>query len=161
METSMPILRAVILLPIIIFLGACDSESTSLPVDVNADEQQIRQLTQDWFDAENRKDLDSIMGFVAERVVMEVPGMPIIEGKQAMRVFMTTFLESLVGITAGPMTIVVSNSGDVAYQFGTSTAVFAGPDGEFEDPEKYLFVWKKINGEWKAVAGAFSSDQTM
>ena len=157
----MSFLRAAILLPIIVFVGACDSEPTSRPVDVNADEQQIRQLTQEWFDAENRKDLSTIMGFVAEGIVMEVPGVPIIEGKQAMRDFMTTFLKSLVGITSGPMTIVVSNSRDVAYHFGTSTAVFEGPDGEFEDPEKYLFVWKKIDGEWKAVAGAFSSDQSM
>ena len=33
-----------------------------------------------------------------------------------------------------------------------------GSDGDFEDPEKYLFAWKKIYGEWKVVAGAFSSD---
>ena len=155
----MSILKAVILLPIIIMISACNSGPTSDPVDLVADEQQIRQLTQDWFDAENRKDLDTIMGFVAEGILLQVPGMPVIEGKQAMRDFMTTFLDSQVGITGGPMTIVVSESGDVAYHFGTSTAVFVGPDGEFDDPEKYLFVWKKIDGEWKAVAAAFSSDQ--
>lgn len=156
----MSILKAAILLPLIILVTACNSDPASDSVDLVADEQQIRQLTQDWLDAENRKDLDTIMGFVAEGFLMQVPGMPVIEGKKSMRDFMTTVLDSLVGITGGPMTIVVSESGDIAYHFGTSTAVFVGPDGEFEDPEKYLFVWKKIDGEWKAVAVAFSSDQT-
>jgi len=82
-----------------------------------------------------------------------------IEGKDAQRSLMATLLESMVSITGGPMTIVVSESGDIAYQYGTSTAIIKGPDGEFEDPEKYLFVWKKIDGEWKVVAGTFSSDK--
>lgn len=144
----------------LIVLGSCNtgSESASPPVDLAAEEQLIRQATQDWYDAENRKDLDAIMEFVAEGFVMQVPGMPVIEGKEAMRSFMATFLESLASISGGPMTIVVSPSGAMAYHFGTSTALIEGPDGQFEDPEKYLFAWEKIDGEWKAVAGAFSSD---
>lgn len=155
--------KAVALFPMLIVLGACNtgSESASPVVDLAAEEQLIRQATQDWFDAENRKDLDAIMEFVADGFVMQVPGMPVIEGKEAMRSFMGTFLESLTSIAGGPMTIVVSRSGDTAYHFGTSTAVIEGPDGQFEDPEKYLFVWEKIDGEWKAVAGAFSSDLPM
>ena len=125
-----------------------------------SEEQQIRQSTQEWFDAENRKDLETIMQFVSEDIVLQVPGMPVIEGKEAMRTFMTTFLEALVSITGGPMTIDVSAGGDVAYHFGTSTAIINGPNGEFEDPEKYLFAWKKIDGKWKAVAAAFSSDKS-
>jgi ketosteroid isomerase-like protein len=128
-------------------------------VDLQAEEQQIRQFTQEWYDAENRDDLDAIMPFIAEESVLQMPGMPMIEGKEAQRSLMAMLLESMVSITSGPMTIVVSESGDIAYQYGTSTAIIKGPDGEFEDPEKYLFVWKKIDGEWKVVAGTFSSDK--
>ena len=127
-------------------------------VDLQAEEEQIRQFTQEWYDAENRDDLDAIMPFIAEESVLQMPGMPTIEGKDAQRSLMATLLESMVSITGGPMTIVVSESGDIAYQYGTSTAIIKGPDGEFEDPEKYLFVWKKIDGEWKVVVGSFSSD---
>ena len=128
-------------------------------VDLQAEEEQIRQFTQEWYDAENRDDLDAIMPFIAEESVLQMPGMPTIEGKDAQRSLMATLLESMVSITGGPMTIVVSESGDIAYQYGTSTAIIKGPDGEFEDPEKYLFVWKKIDGEWKVVVGSFSSDK--
>ena len=157
----MPISRAVVLFLAVTLAAACGAEPAPPAVDLQAEEQEIRRLTQDWYDAENRKDLDAIMRFVAEGIVMQAHGMPPIQGKEAMRSFMTTFLQSLVSITGGPMTIAVSESGDMAYHFGTSTAVFEGPDGEFEDPEKYLFAWKKIDGEWKVVAGAFSSDQSM
>jgi ketosteroid isomerase-like protein len=153
--------KAVPSLLIAILCGACATQPPPPAVDLEAEEQQIRQLAQDWFEAENRKDLDAIMEFVAERVVVQVPGVPIIEGKAAMRDFMAPVLESLVSITGGPMTVVVSEGGDMAYQFGTGLGVFEGPEGQFEDPQKYLFAWQKIDGEWKAVAGSFSSDVAM
>ena len=157
----MSIPKTVVFIPILILCGACASEPPPPVVDHQAEEQQIRQLTQDWYDAENRKDLDAIVGFMADGIVAEFPGMPLIEGKEEVRTVMTAFLESLVSITGGPMTIAVSENGDMAYQFGTSTAIIVGPDGEVEDPQKYLFVWQKIDGEWKAVAGASSSDVSM
>ena len=152
--------KAVLPLFIPLLCGACTTQPPPPTVDLAAEEQQIRQLTQDWFDAENRKDLDAIMEFVAEGIVLQAHGTPVVEGKEAMRTFMGPVLESMVSIIGGPMTIVVSESGDMAYQFGTSVVVFEGPDGEYEDPEKYLFAWEKMGGEWKAVAGAFSSDVT-
>lgn len=142
-----------------IILCGCSDEPPV--VDFQAEEQLIRQFTQEWYDAENRGDLDAIMSFNAEGVVLQMPGMPMIEGKDAMLSVMSPVLESMVSITGGPMTIVIAESGDLAYQYGTSTVIFEGPEGEFEDSQKYLFVWKKIDGEWKVVAGAGSSDQSM
>lgn len=156
----MKLSKVVLVLATLMLSGAC---STPPPpaVDLQAEEQQIRQATLDWFDAENRKDLETIMGFVADGMVAQFPGTPMIEGKEAVRGVMEGFLASMVSIASGPMTIVVSGQGDIAYQFGTSTAIFQGPDGDVEDPQKYLFVWQKIEGEWKAVAGASSSDLSM
>ena len=156
----MPIPRAAMFIPSLLLVTACTTPPPPA-VDLQAEVQQIRQLTQDWYDAENRKDLDAVMGFMAEGMVGEFHGMPLMEGKEAMRGVMAPMLEAMVSITPGPMTIVVSGDGEMAYQYGTSTAVFAGPDGEVEDPQKFLFVWRKLNGEWKAVAGASSSDVAM
>ena len=155
----MSISKSVVLFVIIIILCGCSTKPPA--VDFQAEEQQIRRMTQEWYDAENRKDLDAIMPFIAEESVMQMPGMPMIEGKEAQRNVMAMLLESMVSITGGPMTIVIAESGDLAYQYGTGTAIMKGPDGEFEDHQKYLFVLKKIDGEWKAVAGAFSSDRPM
>jgi len=153
--------KAVLSLLVPILCGACTTQPQPPAVDLEAEKQQIRQLTHDWYDAENRKDLDAIMGFMADGMIGEFPGMPLLEGKEALRGVLEPMLESMVSITGGPMTVVVSGDGTMAYQFGTSTAIFAGPDGEVEDPQKFLFVWQKMDGEWKAVAGASSSDVSM
>ena len=157
----MPIPKATMFISGLLLVTACTTPPPSPAVDLQAEEQQIRQLTQDWYDAEIRKDLNAVMGFMAEGIVGEFHGIPLIVGKEGIRGVMASMLEAMVGITPGPMTIVVSGDGEMAYQFGTSTAVFAGPNGEVDDPQKFLFVWRKLNGEWKVVAGASSSDVAM
>ena len=157
----MPKSKVLMLLSALVLCGACTSQPSPQGVDHQAEEQRIRELTQEWYDAENRKDIETIMGFVADGVAVQFPGMPLVEGKNALRDALTPFLESLVSITGGPMTIVVSDEGDIAYHYGTSTVTIEGSDGEVEDPQKYLFVWRKIDGEWKVVAGSSSSDVLM
>lgn len=131
------------------------------PVDLQAEEQRIRQATDKWYEAENRKDIDTVMQFMNDDCVLQVPGVAMLEGHEAIRAFMSEFLKSLVSIEGGPMTIVPSSGGDLAYHYGTSTAVLEGPDGQVDDPEKYLMVWKKVDGDWKVVAGSSSSDRPM
>ncbi|MDP6776303.1 MAG: DUF4440 domain-containing protein [Candidatus Latescibacteria bacterium] len=149
-------------IPILVLCGACASDPPRRVVDHRAEEQQIRQLTLDLYDAENRRDLNAIMGFMADGFVAQIPGTPpLIRGKEGVRAATEAFLGSLVSVADGPMTIVVSDNGDMAYQFGRSKVIVQGPDGQVEDPQKHLFVWRKINGQWKVVAGAYSSDVSM
>jgi ketosteroid isomerase-like protein len=122
--------RAVALFAILIVCVACASEPPPPIIDLQVEEQRIRELTHDWYDAENQKDLDAVMGFMADGMVAEFPGVPLIEGKEALRSVMATMLESIVSIAGDRMTIVVSGDGTMAYQFGTSRGVFQGPDGE-------------------------------
>jgi len=157
----MSLSRIAVFIPILVLCGACASDPPRPVVDHKAEEQQIRQLTLDLYDAENRRDLDAIMGFIADGFVAQFPGTPLIEGKEGVRAATEAFLGSLVSVADGPMTIVVSDNGDMAYQFGTSKVIVEGPHGQVEDPQKHLFVWRKINGQWKVVAGAYSSDVSM
>lgn len=72
---------------------------------------------------------------------------------------MKPFIEDmLISINGKPTQIEVASSGDLAYDLGNSTATMNGPNGPYEDKQKYLIIWKKIDGKWKAVAGSFSSD---
>ena len=57
-----------------------------------------------------------------------------------------------------PEQIVVASSGDMALDRGTYRMTVA-PDGtEQTDTGKYVVVWRKIGGEWKAAADIFNSD---
>ncbi len=147
-----------LLLGLAVLFSACSQVPA---VDLQAEEEQIRQLNQQWYAAENRKDLDATMQFIAEDCVLHVPGIAPLEGHEAIRTFMAEFFQSLVSVGGGPTQIVVSSSGDLAYDWGTTQAIFEGPEGRVEDEQKYLIAWQKIDGEWKAVAGSFSSNLPM
>jgi len=128
-------------------------------VDIEKEKKIIGQQIQEWFELENRKDVDTIIEkFIADDIIIQVPGIPQLVGKEIMRNFMTPFLENLISIGGGPLRYGFADSGDLAYTIGASTSMVKGPDGPVEDKTKTLFVWKKINGKWKALAGSFSSD---
>jgi len=143
-------------------LVACGPAGESTPpVDFQAEEQRLLQMTDEWYAAENNKDLEGVMKFMSEDCILQAPGMPALEGHEAIRAFMVEFYKILVNIEGKSATIVFASSGDFAFQHGTSTAVLELPEGQIVDPQKYLFVWKKIDGDWKTVAGTFSSDRSM
>lgn len=132
-------------------------------VDVEAEKQLLARHVQEWFEAENRKDVDGVMKFIAEDYILQPPNMPQIVGREAYRKFLVEFLQSfeirgVVSVSGVPTRIEVSAAGDLAYYIGTSRAVLKGPEGRAREG-KYLLVWKKIDGEWKCVAESFSSDK--
>jgi ketosteroid isomerase-like protein len=130
-------------------------------VDVEAEKQVIRDMLKTAFEVENQKDVDAIMGlgFFAEDIIVQPPNMPQLKGLEAVRDFYTEFLKILVSIEGGPTEIIISETGDMAWDYGWNRAVYKGPDGPIEDEGKYLEVWKKIDGAWKIVAVSFSSDR--
>jgi len=129
-------------------------------VDVEVEKKNVWEANQLWFKLENEKKVDEIFDqLVADDFILQAPGMVQIIGKEANYEFMKPYYNDiLISATGHPMRIEVAESGELAYDIGTTVAQLNGPDGPFEDPQKYLFVWKKIDGKWKAVAGHFSSD---
>ena len=61
-------------------------------------------------------------------------------------------------LTFTPEQIIVSSSGDMALDRGTYRLNVA-PGGKAQtDTGKYVVVWRKVGGEWKAAADIFNSD---
>ena len=123
-------------------------------------EQQIRQIVEDWFDAESRRDLDATMGFIAKDAVLQAPGLPQIQGEGAIRDFFVAFFGLPFASTGGETERVdVSESGDMAYGLGPNRVVTKGPDGrDVTEVGKWFIVWRKQRGSWKAVAASWSGD---
>ena len=128
-------------------------------VDIEAEKKLLAQLAQDWYAAENRKDVEAEMAFISDDIIFQPANAPQLIGKEAVRKFISEFHKMLVSISGGPTRIEVSSSGDFAYDIGRGKAVIKGPEGTFEDDEKYLIVWRKIDGKWKCVAWSFNSDK--
>jgi ketosteroid isomerase-like protein len=130
-------------------------------VDVEAEKQVIRDMLKKGFEVENQKDVEAIMNLdiMAEDIVIQAPNMPQLKGLEAARNFYKEFFKILVSIEGGSIEIIVSESGDMAWDYGWNRAVYKGPDGPIEDEGKYLEVWKKTDGKWKIAAVSFSSDK--
>ena len=57
-----------------------------------------------------------------------------------------------------PEGIIVSGSGDMALDRGTYSLTVAPGGSTQTDTGKYVVVWRKIGGDWKAAADIFNSD---
>ena len=132
-----------------------------ITIDIDAEKKAIKELVKNAFEVEKHKDVDEIMAldYFTEDTIAHGPNMPQIKGLEALRKFYTEFFKIIETIDGGSTEIIISESGDMACDYGWNRTVYKGPDGPFEDDGKYLQVMKKINGKWRCVAISFSSDK--
>ncbi len=127
-------------------------------VDVEAESAAIRELGRQWRDALTANDFDAILGFYAE-TAMEMPAnTPIVVGHQAIRAWYESWLTTEVVNIWTTEVIEVAASGDLAYERGTYDFSMDAPDGPIKDVGKYVLIWKKIGGQWKAIIDISNSD---
>ena len=127
-------------------------------VDIEAERASIRELGRQWRDAVTANDFDAILGFYAESA-MEMPAnTPIAVGHQAIRTWYESWLTTEVVNIWTTEVIEVAASGDLAYEFGTYDFSMDMPDGPIEDIGKYVLIWEKINGQWKAIIDISNSN---
>ena len=129
-------------------------------VDIEAEKVAISKVLEMTVDAEKRQDADAATKFFTDDVIVQPSDMPQIQGTQAQYDLYTEFFKMpYTSFDSKSTETIVAPSGDMAYDIGWNLFVFEGPDDNIEVKGKYLAVMKKINGEWKIAALAFSNDQ--
>ena len=141
---------------VVVSLGACSASQ----VDVTAETAAVRARSQGIAAAEAAQNTEAALAFWAEDAIVQGAGTPQVQGREAIRAMYNGFfgtgqLKEFEGTTSF---LKVSQSGDLAYEYGVNRFVLAGPDGDLLDMGKYLGVWKKIEGEWYVAALSFTSD---
>ncbi len=127
--------------------------------DRAADAQRIRELGIAWVAAVGAKDLTAIKNIYTSDGLFMAPNAPPAQGRQAIGEAWRGLLElSGIVLTFAPTRIEVSESGDLAYDVGTYALGFDSDSGRVNDRGKYVVVWKKVEGEWKAAADIFNSN---
>lgn len=148
--------------PIVLGLAACLGVACAPgapAVDLAAEEVAIRRLTADWFAAETRRDIEASLSYLAPDAVIQPEGAPTITDMTAMRGLYEEFFQvPFTDLVMEPRTVVVAASGDLAYDIGPWKIVFEGPYGRTEAPAKSTIIWRKVEGQWKAVVMSFSMD---
>ena len=138
--------------------GAADAHGTAA-ADSGADEQAIRGLVDRWGQLVKAKDAASIAQLYADDGALMPPNTPIGKGRDAIQKAWADMM-TMPGFDLGimPEQIIVSSSGDMALDRGTYKLAMSPGGKPVNDTGKYVVVWRKIGGEWKAAADIFNSD---
>jgi len=127
-----------------------------------SDEQAIRETVAAWSQAAGAKDLNKCVSFYDEDASVLPFNAPIATGKDQIRKVWSQLMSNpAYSLRFGPAKIEVARSADLAYEIGTFDLTLADQNGKPAAMRgKYVVAWKKQpNGEWKAAADIFNTDQ--
>ncbi len=132
---------------------------TVAPARAHSDAEQIRELEAAMVAAVAAGDVAAIVDFYTPDGLFMPPNAPQSEGREAIAEAWPGLL-ALPGfaLTWRPTLIEVSASGDLAYDVGTYWLGFNTDAGRVNVEGKYVVVWKKLDGKWKAAADIFNSN---
>jgi uncharacterized protein (TIGR02246 family) len=149
---------AIFIYALILFTG-CNRPPV---VDILAETEAISKIEDQWNDAIKGKDKDRILGIFAPDAVVMNANTPTCVGLQSIRKSLESwFSDSSIyhnTSTSEIDTIEVSASGELAYVRGNSRLSIITPGGIVEETDKWITIYRKTNGEWKAIVDIWNSD---
>lgn len=135
------------------------AEVNSTVADAGAEEQAIRGQVDRWLQLVKAKDAPSISQLYTDDGAVMPPNGPIGKGHAAIQQTWASMLQTPgFDLTFVPEQIIVSQSGDMALDRGTYRVTVAPAGKPQQDTGKYVVVWRKVGGTWKAAADIFNSD---
>jgi ketosteroid isomerase-like protein len=126
-------------------------------VNLEADRIEIEKVLKRIEAAENAHDVDGMLAEMAEPGIIHVCGVPHMEGHAAIRGLYDQFFETFVSTEITQLRVMVASAGDMAWEYGSYVNQYQGPDGPMTEKGKYLGIWTKVAGEWKAAAFSISN----
>ncbi|MCJ7554600.1 MAG: DUF4440 domain-containing protein [Ignavibacteriaceae bacterium] len=145
---------------LIVALAIMGATGCTNRIDIAKETDAVRARSEGLVAAESAKDTQGAIAFWAEDAIMQPAGSPQIQGIKAITDLYQQFFENKAfkGISGTISNITVSQSGDLAYEYGVNRMVWTSPKGDLLDMGKYLLVWKKVKDNWYVAALAFTSD---
>jgi ketosteroid isomerase-like protein len=129
--------------------GACGTRSTAL---TDADREAIRTASASYVKADDGRDADAMMAFVAEGAIYMPSNSPMIVGREAIRTFLKP--HAWDKITQTPAEI--EGRDGIAYERGSYTVLLQGKTYT----GFYLDVWaRQPDGAWKVTRKIWNSDK--
>ncbi len=148
------------LFPIVATLLVLAISGCAPQVDVEAEADAIRSMSNEWLNAARAKDVDRIMADFSADASVLAPNAPIATGTEAIRQVWSDMVESPGFAMDTQVTKVeVARAGAVAYALGTYELTTNDPEGNpVTDRGKWVAVGKKEAGAWKWIADIWNSD---
>ena len=131
-------------------------------VDIRAEADVINKIEDEWTAAIISKDIDKIMSIFAQEAVVMNAYAPAFIGIQSIRKSLESWFSDITishdTFVSAIDTIEVSSAGDLAYVRGNSRLTISTPGGVVEETDKWITIYRQINGEWKAIVDIWNSD---
>jgi len=140
-----------------LLLQAC-APSVQPGSTVEATEAAVRAVSEEMIETEIARDFDEVGSFYAPDAVFQAANFPVMEGRQAILVGYRDFYATVLEMGGEVSRVVASESGELAFEWGTNWFVVESPEGPVELIGKYSRGWKKIDGNWQIVIQTYSAD---
>ncbi len=130
-------------------------------VDVEADKEAIKKITDDFNAAINAGNIDKLVSLYTDDAVRIPPNKPALVGKEAIR---SLFQEQLDQFTVQNEGVIVDLkvSGDLAFVRGSWTSINTPKTGgePLKDNGSFVSVFQKQpEGSWKVICNIWSNEQ--
>ena len=139
---------------------SCIISCTEPTVDRKAEGDALMQISREWSKSASTDSLEKTLGYWADDAVVMSPGQPLIKGKKAIREMMVA-TSKIPGfrISWEPLSVEVSNSGDMAYMLEENQVTVTDSLGKpMTQYNKAVTVWKKQpDGSWKNVVDIWNA----
>jgi uncharacterized protein (TIGR02246 family) len=130
--------------------------------DPTTEGEKLLRRDAEWADlAVAGKDIDKVVSYWSDDAVVIFPGQPVIEGKAAIRAYVTNCFQTpgfkIHWVSKNPT---FSADGKLAYMFGTDEATVPGLNGEpMTLHSRGISIWRlESDGQWHCVADVSSEE---
>lgn len=130
-------------------------------VDTKAEGEKIIQISKQWTQIASQRDLEKTVSYWDEDAILISAGQPVLKGRNQIRSMVEeSFKIPGFRIAWEPQSVVVSESGDMAYMIEDSQVTFPDSTGKLvTQMNKAVSIWRKqVDGSWKNVVDISTPD---
>ncbi len=131
------------------------------PVDVSAERDALREADTRYSETLSRKDTDAFSGFYAPDGAMYPPEGSVVKGPDSIRSFVGPFFKDPAFASKfTPLTVEVSQGGDMGYTFNLLELTATRPNGEpGTERLRDFHLWRKqADGSWKIMVDIWNAE---
>ena len=118
-------------------------------VDLEREEKLLRRIHRDMILDQNTNVDKEASYFTVDAFVIPPNGPPIIGADNLKKVCEEMVKTEVISKSGGPTRVVISESGDLAYDMGNYHLVNKGEKGPVTEEGYFLTLYRKVGGKWK------------
>lgn len=142
---------------LLVFLTGCGESK----IDTKTEGERLMQISRDWSKLAATDSVEKTLSYWAEDAVIMSPGQPPVKGKKAIRE-MIEATSKIPGfkISWEPLSVIVSESGDLAYMMERNKiSVNDSLGNPMTEYNKVVTIWRKeSDGAWKNIVDIWNAD---